>query len=121
MAPVTTREGTSRALDLACKRSRALDRACVRGAAGRLGILPVKGLAEALLDGAMDDFTSADLTYASLAGTDLTGPVPGLNSVPGSVSSPKPRACGVHSEDIENRTPDNGGSGAAAVVTRGSM
>jgi hypothetical protein len=35
--------------------------------------LPAEGLAEALLDGAMDDFTSADLTYANLAGTDLTG------------------------------------------------
>jgi hypothetical protein len=31
------------------------------------------GRAEAPLDGAMDDFTSADLTYASLAAADLTG------------------------------------------------
>ena len=32
-----------------------------------------KGLAEALLDGALDDFTSADLTHTSLADADLTG------------------------------------------------
>jgi hypothetical protein len=41
--------------------------------AGRLGISPAEGLADALLDGAMDDFTSADLTYASLADSDLAG------------------------------------------------
>jgi hypothetical protein len=46
---------------------------CAQGAAGRLGTWPAKGLEEALLDGAMDDFTSADLRYASLDGTDLTG------------------------------------------------
>jgi hypothetical protein len=63
----------SHALDLAFERSRALDRVCAQGVAGRLGISPVEGLAEALLDGAMDDFTSADLTHASLAGADLTG------------------------------------------------
>jgi hypothetical protein len=63
----------SRALDLAFERSRALDRVCVQGVAGRLGISPTEGLAEALLDGAMDDFTSADLTYARLADADLTG------------------------------------------------
>lgn len=72
-APGTTRERISRALDLACKRSRALDRVCVQGAADRLGILPAEGLAEALLDGAMDDFTNADLTSANLADTDVTG------------------------------------------------
>ena len=41
--------------------------------AGRLGISPTERLAEALLDGGMDDFTNADLTHASLAGADLTG------------------------------------------------
>jgi len=63
----------SHALDLAFERSRALDRVCAQGVAGRLGISPMEGLAEVLLDGAMDDFTSADLTHASLAGADLTG------------------------------------------------
>jgi hypothetical protein len=63
----------SRTLDLAVERSRALDRVCAQRAASRLGISPAEGLARALLDGAMDDFTSADLTYASLADADLTG------------------------------------------------
>jgi hypothetical protein len=62
-----------RALDRAFERCRALDRVCAQGVAGRLGISPMEGLTEALLDGAMDDFTSADLTYASLADPDLTG------------------------------------------------
>lgn len=63
----------SRTLVQAFERSRALDRVCAQGVAGRLGISPTEGLADALLDGAMDDFTSADLTYASLADSDLTG------------------------------------------------
>jgi hypothetical protein len=62
-----------RALDRAFERCRALNRVCVQGVVGRLGISPMEGLVEALLDGAMDDFTSADLTYASLADPDLTG------------------------------------------------
>ena len=45
----------------------------MQGVASRLGISPAEGLAEALLDGAMDDFTSADLTHASLADADLAG------------------------------------------------
>jgi hypothetical protein len=68
-----TDRSISRVLDLAVERSRALDRVCAQGVAGRLGISPTEGLAEALLDGAMDDFTSADLTHTSLADADLTG------------------------------------------------
>lgn len=63
----------SSTLDLALQRASALDRVCAQGVAGRLGILPTEGLAEAILDGAMDDFTSADLTYARLADADLIG------------------------------------------------
>ena len=62
----------SRTLDLAIERARALDRLCGQGLAGRLGIALAEGLAQALLDGAMDDFTSADLTYASLSDPGLT-------------------------------------------------
>ena len=63
----------SHTLDLAFERSRALDKVCAQGVAGRLGISSTEGLAEALLDGALDDFTSADLTHTSLADADLTG------------------------------------------------
>lgn len=62
-----------RTLALALAHSRALDRVCAQGVAGRLGISPAQGLAQALLDGVMDDFTNSDLTDASLPGTDLTG------------------------------------------------
>jgi len=62
-----------RVLNLASERCRALDRVCAQGVAGRLGISATEGLAEALLDGALDDFTSADLTRVSLAGVDLIG------------------------------------------------
>lgn len=37
-----------------------------------LGIKDVRGLAAALLDGVLDDFTRADLTYVDLRGLDLT-------------------------------------------------
>jgi len=40
VAPVTTRERISSALDPACKRSRALDRVCVQGAADRRTVRP---------------------------------------------------------------------------------
>ena len=62
-----------RAFDLALKRSRALDRVCAQNLAGRLDIARAAGLAEAVLEGAMDDFTNSDLTHASLADIDLTG------------------------------------------------
>jgi hypothetical protein len=63
----------SRALGPAAERVRTMDRVCVQGLAARLGITTTDGLAQALTDGALDDFTSADLTRASLAPADLTG------------------------------------------------
>jgi hypothetical protein len=63
----------SQTLGLAFSHARALDRVCAQDVAGRLDISTVEGLADALLDGAMDDFTSADLTYVDLTGADLTG------------------------------------------------
>jgi len=63
----------SRALDQALEHARSLDRVCAQGLAGRLGIAAAEGLAKALADGALDDFTSADLTCASLADADLAG------------------------------------------------
>jgi hypothetical protein len=62
-----------RAVSQALARSRDLDRICAQGVAGRLGISVAQGLAQALLDGVLDDFTNADLTHASLPDTDLTG------------------------------------------------
>lgn len=61
------------ALDLALKRARSLERVCALNLAGRLCISSAEGLAEAVLEGALDDFTDADLAHASLAGADLTG------------------------------------------------
>jgi hypothetical protein len=61
------------ALDLALKRSCALARVCAQNLAGRLGIAQAEGLAEAVLEGAMDDFTNSDLAHAGLADADLTG------------------------------------------------
>lgn len=40
---------------------------------GTLGLRQVEGLADALLEGALDDFTHADLTRTDLAGSDMTG------------------------------------------------
>ena len=102
----------SRTLDPALERSRALDRVCARGVAGRLGISPTEGLAEALLDGAMDDFTSADLTYASLAYADLTGV---RWSLSGTVWPPETdvKALLARSEEVET------GSGVLVVKRRG--
>jgi Pentapeptide repeats (8 copies) len=63
----------SRALGQAAERARTMDRICAQGLAARLGIATTDGLAQALTDGALDDFTSADLTCANLAQADLTG------------------------------------------------
>ena len=61
------------ALNLALKHSRALDRVCAQNLAGRLDIAQAEGLAEAVLEGALDDFTNSDLTHASLVDADLAG------------------------------------------------
>jgi hypothetical protein len=63
----------SRALGQAAERAWTMDRICAQGLAARLGITTTDGLAQALTDGALDDFTSADLTCANLAQADLTG------------------------------------------------
>jgi hypothetical protein len=63
----------SRVLGQAGERTRTMDRICVQGLAARLGITMTQGLADAVIDGALDDFTSADLTRARLADADLTG------------------------------------------------
>jgi hypothetical protein len=70
---LSTGRAISRALGQALEHARALDRVCAPGLAGRLGIATAEGLAKALADGALDDFTSADLTCAGLADADLTG------------------------------------------------
>jgi hypothetical protein len=70
-----------REVAVACERDypRALDRAvdlAYRAAlvvGGALGVRQVDGLATALLDGALDDFTPANLAHADLTGLDLTG------------------------------------------------
>jgi hypothetical protein len=63
----------SRALGQAAERAWTMDRICAQGLAARLGITTTDGLTQALTDGALDDFTSADLTCANLAQADLTG------------------------------------------------
>lgn len=63
----------SRILGQALEYTRAMDRVCAQGLAGRLGITTAQGLAQAVVDGGLDDFTSADLTCASLVDADLTG------------------------------------------------
>ena len=64
-----------RAPHLALALDRALDVARLTALmVGRpLGIGPVEGLAAALLAGALDDFTRADLAHTDLSGLDLTG------------------------------------------------
>lgn len=102
----------SRTLALALARSRVLDRVCAQGVAGRLGIPPTEGLAEALLNGAMDDFTSADLTYASLASANLTGV---RWSLPGTIWPPETdvKALLTRSEEVEP------GGGVLVITHRG--
>ncbi len=59
----------ARALNLALD----LARQTAMPVAHALGVQQVKGLAPALLKGALDDFTRADLAHADLTGSDLTG------------------------------------------------
>jgi hypothetical protein len=61
----------ARAIDHAHETARGREAALIVG--GALGLQQVEGLAAALLDGALDDFTSADLARADLTGHDLTG------------------------------------------------
>ena len=84
----------------------------MQGVAGRLGISPTEGLAEALLDGALDDFTSADLTHTSLADADLTGV---RWSLPGTIWPPGTdvKALLARSEEVE--------PGGVLVITRRGM
>jgi hypothetical protein len=102
-----------RALDLARGRSGALDRVCAQGVADRLGISPAKGLAEALLDGTLDDFTSADLTHAGLADADLTGV---RWSLPGTTWPP-----GTDVKVLLARSEQAGPGGVLVVTHRGRM
>jgi hypothetical protein len=102
-----------RALDLALGRAGALDRVCAQGVADRLGISPAKGLAEALLDGALDDFTSADLTHASLADADLTGV---RWSLPGTTWPP-----GTDVKALLARSEQAGPGGILVITHRGRM
>jgi hypothetical protein len=62
-----------RDLDRALDRARDLARALALMVGDALGLRQVEGLAPALLAGALDDFTHADLARADLAGRDLTG------------------------------------------------
>lgn len=68
-----TGRAIGRAVDQALEHARAMDRICGQALADRLGIAVAQGLAAAVADGALDDFTSADLTSAGLADADLTG------------------------------------------------
>jgi hypothetical protein len=106
-------DARDRALDLALGRSGALDRVCVQGVADRLGISPAKGLAEALLDGALDDFTSADLTHAGLADADLTGV---RWSLPGTTWPP-----GTDVKALRARSEQAGPGGVLVITHHGRM
>lgn len=104
----------AQALDLALKRSRALDLVCAQNLAGRLGIAQAEGLAEAVLEGAMDDFTNSDLTHAILADADLTGvrwSLSGTTWPPGT----NVKALLARSEEVQP------GSGVLVFTRRGMM
>jgi hypothetical protein len=70
---LSTGRAIGRVLGQAGERARTMDRICVQGLAARLGITTTEGLADAVTDGVLDDFTSADLTRAGLADAELTG------------------------------------------------
>jgi hypothetical protein len=67
--------GRGRALGLARALGVALDITdqAVMAVGRALGVQQVEGLATALLEGALDDFTNADLTRVDLSGRNLTG------------------------------------------------
>jgi hypothetical protein len=112
--PLNDDHAREKALDLALKRSRALDRVCAQNLAGRLNIAQAEGLAEAVLEGAVDDFTNSDLTYASLADADLTGlrwSLPGTSWPPGT----DVKALLADSEEVQP------GSGVLVFTRRGMM
>jgi hypothetical protein len=91
----------------------ALDRVCAQGMAGRLGISETEGLARALQDGYLDDFTSSDLSCARLADTDLTGV---RWSPSGTIWPP-----GTDVKAILNRSESAGPGSGVLVVTRRPM
>jgi hypothetical protein len=62
-----------RIFEPACELARNLARDLAGTVAARLGLANGKGVAAALLDGALDDFTQADLSGVDLAGVDLAG------------------------------------------------
>lgn len=65
----------SHLVDLALARdlARNLNSSYVGAMSRSLGLDRIEGLAAALLNGALDDFTQADLSHGDLAGVDLTG------------------------------------------------
>jgi hypothetical protein len=112
--PLNDDHAREKALDLALKRSCALDRVCGQNLAGRLSIAQAEGLAKAVLEGAVDDFTNSDLTYASLADADLTGlrwSLPGTSWPPGT----DVKALLADSEEVQP------GSGVLVFTRRGMM
>jgi hypothetical protein len=89
-------------------------RVCAQNLAGRLNIAQTEGLAEAVLEDAVDDFTNSDLTYATLADADLTGV---RWSLPGTIWPPGTdvKALLADSEEVQP------GSGVLVFTRRGMM